>query len=107
MIKGNPYTKSGGFIIPKVGSKYPLVLGPYRVGIRGGSKMRQANLVIFLNFRSADDAGFTTPNVVPKDPLVLGLRSRNLIRLWAPCPFIRLGRAALKIERLSRFDPIL
>ena len=45
--------------------------------------MRQANFVICfvssLDFRSAADAGFITPNVVPTDPLVLGLRSRNLV----------------------------
>ena len=40
--------------------------------------MRQANLVSLLDFRSAADAGFITPNVVSKDPLVLGLQSRNL-----------------------------
>ena len=44
--------------------------------------MRQANFLIcfdnLLDFQSAVDARFTTPNVVSKDPLVLGLQSRNL-----------------------------
>ena len=39
--------------------------------------MYQANLVSLLDFQSAANAGFIMPNVVPKDPLVLGLRSRN------------------------------
>ena len=43
--------------------------------------MRQANFVIFfvnlLDFRSAADVGSITPNVISKDPLVLGLQSRN------------------------------
>ena len=45
--------------------------------------MRQANFVVYfvssLDFRSAADVGFTTPNVIPKDPLVLGIQSRNLL----------------------------
>ena len=47
--------------------------------------MCQANFVIcfvsLLDFRSTADAGFITPNVVSKDPLVLGLRSRNSLGL--------------------------
>ena len=49
--------------------------------------MRQANFVIYfvssLDFRSAADTGFIMPNVVSKDPLVLGLPSRNSIGLHA------------------------
>ena len=46
-----------------------------------GSKMCQANLVSSLDFRSATDAGFIRPSVASKYPLVLGLRSRNLLGL--------------------------
>ena len=47
----------------------------------GGSKMRQANFVIcfvsLLDFQSAANVGFTTPNIISKDPLILGLQIRN------------------------------
>ena len=73
----NPYIKSEGLITCILSVQYYT----YRVGIRRGSKMRQANLVIYfvssLDFRSATDTGFITPNVVPKDPLELVLHSRN------------------------------
>ena len=53
----------------------------YGVGIRRGSKMCQANLVICLDslfyFQTAANIGFITPNVVPNDPLELVLHSRN------------------------------
>ena len=77
----NPYTKSKGFITPKVGPKDPFVLG-LQSRIFGGLQDAPSQSCDFfvgsLDFRSAADADFITPNVVSKDPLVLGPRSRNL-----------------------------